>query len=513
MSLALIFFGTPVDSRLRQKDITTTNGTLAVWDVQTGILIREFDVGSFGKVAFSGDQTIVIDGQDTGLRSFSVLSGMRLGEDCIGLPRGEALGAHWICNGSLRLATKFETSERLGINIRELHPTSDPLYPVIRTFPVPPCDGEFCFSPPSFHAAFFTTRRVNILNVQSSQILLHTGVALRITLGCFSPSGSFFACGTADCQIYVWKNGSTSYEPWATLQSRSPFFGFSFSPTKASILTWGQKGIQLLYLGSSGSTLPPNKNSLLQNQIHSVAFSPNGKHIAVAQQGDGVITLIDSLSTAPLQSIKVDDHILDLRIIGNVVHAASGSSIFRWNLEPGETMHSAYSGGEVVTETLGIDLYPGSVKQLILSDDCSQIAYVIREKKKAFLFDVESKRLRKCDTPTKPIGVQFSPDGHQLWTLMDRELSTSDFLHFGVVGDQLVDVTRQGLLQVTHQHSPHGYSIGEEFKWVEGPGGRKLLWLPPSWREANGPGVRWEGSFLVLVNGYHPKPIIIDFQS
>ena len=494
--------------------MTTTNGVLVVWDVQTGILIREIDVGSFGKVAFSGDRTIAIDGQDIGLWSYSVLSGKRLGEDCIGLPRGEALGAHWICNGSLRLATKFETSGRLGINIRELHPTSDPSYPVIGTFSVPPRDGEFCFSPASFHAAFFTTTRVDILNVQSSQVLLHAEVEqLLITLGCFSPSGRFFACGTADCQIYVWKNGSTGYVPWTTLQPRLPFFGFSFSPTKASILTWGQKGIQLLSLRNPNNSLPPNDNNPPQNKNHLVACSLDGRHITVAQQGDGVITILDPLLATPLQFVAVDDQFFDLRIIGNTLIAVNGFNLFRWILESGENVYGENGGGRgAAIEPLGTSLHPNSIRQLVLSNDCSQIGYVLRGKRRVFLLDIKSKQLRKCETQTKPIGVQFSPDGHQLWAFMDRQLSTCDFLQFEVVGDELVDVTGQGLSWVVHQHSPYGHHIGAEFKWVEGPGGRKLLWLPPNWREDNGLGVRWEGSFLVLVNGSHPKPIIIKFQ-
>lgn len=508
-------FGTYVDSIFRQNlEMTTTDGMLAVWDVQTGVLVREIDIGSFGKVEFSGDQILAIDGQDTGLCSYSAFSGMRLGEDCIGLPRGETLGANWTCEGSLRFATKFETSGRLGINIRELQPTSDPLYPVIKSFSVPPHNGEFCFSPDSFHAAFFTTTQVDILSVQSSQVLLHAEVEqLVITLGCFSPSGSFFACGTSDCQIYVWKNGSTGYIPWTTLQPRLPFFGFSFSSTKALILTWGQRGIQLLDLGGSNRSLPPNENNSPQNQNHLVACSLDGKHIAVTQRGDSTITLLDPLSTTPLQSIAVGDQIFDLKIIGNIVVAVNGFNIFRWDLGAKETIHSGYGvGGGVASEPLGINLYPSSIKQLVLSNDCSQIGYIIKKKKWVFVFDIKSKELRRCKTQTKPICVQFSHDGHQLWAFINNQVSTYDFCQFEVVGDQLVDVTEQGLSWVGHQHSPHGYHIGKEFKWVEGPGGKKLLWLPPNWRENNEHNVRWEGSFLALVNGHHPKPIIIEFQ-
>ena len=495
--------------------MTTTDGILAVWDVRTGVLVREIDVGSFGKVEFSGDQILAIDGQDTGLCSYSVFSGMRLGEDCIGLPRGETLGAHWTCEGSLRFATKFETSGRLGINIRELQSTSDPFYPVIKSFSVTPHNGEFCFSPASFHAAFFTTTQVDILSVQSSQALFHAEVEQPvITLGCFSPSGSFFACGTSDCKIYVWKNGSAGYSPWTTLQPRLPFFGFSFSPTKALILTWGQKGIQLLHLGNSNRPPPPHENNPLQNQNHLVACSLDGRHIAVTQGGNNTITLLDPLSTTPLQSIIVDTQIFDFKIIGNVVVAVDGFNIFRWDLGAGETMHSAYGvGGKFASELLGIKLHPSSTKQLVLSNDCSKIGYIRRGKRRVFLFDIESKQLRICETQKKPIGIQFSPDGHQLWAFMDKQLSTCAFFQFEVVGDQLVDVTKQGLSWVGHQYSPYGYYIGTEFKWVEGPGGKKLLWLPPNWREDNELGVRWEGNFLALVNGYHPKPIIIEFQS
>ena len=255
------------------------------------------------------------------------------------------------------------------------------MYPVVESFPVPSYDGKFSFSPVPFHAAFVTTTEVVILNIQDLKVQLHAKVAkaLYIPPGCFSSNGHFFACGTSKHEIYVWKNTPTGYIFWGTLQTRLPFEGFSFSPVTTSILTWGEKGVQLLHLGNSTSSQPSNRGKWLhQYRSHLVACSMDGTHVVTAQQGGGVITVIDPLSGTPLQSIKADIHILDIRIVNNTVIAVDGHRLLRWSLEAGDIMQgSCETRREAIPETLGIDLHPDSVGQLILSSDCSQIGYLI----------------------------------------------------------------------------------------------------------------------------------------
>ena len=504
------------------------HGMLVIWDVQTGAIIKELKIGNFATVAFSGDHMVAIDEQWGGLWTCSVLGEVRLDEDGIRVdddwPGGLHMDAHWVYKGTLCFATKSKTSGRLTINIQELQP-SDRLCPVIESFSVPPYDGQLSFSPVSFHAAFVTRIEVVILNARGSEILLYTKVSqppFYISPGHFSPNGCLFACRTSKDEICVWKNTPIGYIPWGILQPRLPFDGFLFSPTTTSILTWGQKGIQLLYLGNPTGSLTPNENRPLQHRKHLVAYSTDETHIAVAQQGDSVITLLDPISGASIQSINVDIQIWDIGIANNTVFALGGHKLVRWDLEAGEIIHSPHNiRREAITETLGINLHSGSIVQLMLSNDCSQIAYIVKKTgrtflnniNKVFLYDIKSQKLRKCITPDKVIGIKFSPDGCQLWAIIDMESSDGCFMQFEIVGDHLTNVTEQGRSWVSLYQSPCGYCIRTRSQWVEDPKGRKLLWLPPGWREESEWGVRWEGSFLALLDGHHPKPIIIKFQS
>jgi len=486
---------------------------LWVWDVQTGVCIKELGIGMCGKIVFFGDQMITI--QDHGLSTYNLLSDTEQDEDHERLLGNEQLGAHWVYKGSHWLATKLGAGEKPIINIREFQPTSDPMYPVVESFQVPSYDGEFSFSPVTFHAAFATTTEVAILNIRDLKVQLHNKVAKSLYMppGCFSSNGHFFACGTSKHEICVWKNTPTCYIFWGTLQTRLLFEGFSFSPAITSILTWGEKGVQLLHLGNSTISQPSNRNEHpYQYRSHLVACSMDGTHVVTAQKGGNVITVINPLLGTPLKSIKVDIQTLDIRIANNTVIAVNGHKLLRWSLRAGEIMQgSCETGREAIPETLGIDLYPHTIEQLILSNDCSQIGYIIKGKQKVFLYDIKSQKLRKC-VAENIIGIQFSPDGHQLWAIIRWRPTSVKFLQFGVVGDHLTNVTEQGFSWVSPHQSLCGYCIVDKSKWVEGPGGRKLLWLPPSWRENSLWRVRWEGSFLALLSGHHPKPIIIKFQ-
>lgn len=70
-------------------------------------------------------------------------------------------------------------------------------------------------------------------------------------LGCFSPDGYFFTCGTLENEICVWKHTSAGYVHWDNLRPQLPFAGFAFLSTTASTLSWGSQGLELLHPGNS----------------------------------------------------------------------------------------------------------------------------------------------------------------------------------------------------------------------------------------------------------------------
>lgn len=372
--------------------------------------------------------------------------------------------------------------------------------------------------------------KIVILDVRSARILLHTEVTQPTygLLGQFSPDGCFFACNTSKNEICIWKKTPTSYVPWSNLQPRLRFEGFAFSPAVTSILTWGQEGIQLLHLENSASPLFPNEIEPCHGHgNHLVTYPTDRMHIAIARQEDGMITVLNSLSGIPQQSINTGIEIQDIRIVSDTIFAVGKCKLVRWDLETGASMPGAYdTEGEAINERLAIGADLDAVEHFRLSNDCSKIAFSIGHG--VFLYDIKSQEINKYMTLGRVIGIWFSPDGHQLGFIADRTQShgivssildhepVSYFTQLEIAEKHLVIKATQDLVGqwswVKVLQSPHGYHIGSGSRWVEDSGGRKLLWLPPSWRARSACDIRWEGNSLALVDGHHLEPIIIEFQ-
>ena len=144
-------------------------GTLTVWDIQTGVIILGNVAVDSSEIMFHGDGRAVTIDQSDQHHTLDVLSGKSLCRVDV-LP--SMLGAHWTHKNSLQFATYTEVDAEHTIHIYELQPTSAPPLHILSSFPVPPHDGGFSFSPVSFHASFSTETEVTILDVQDSKVLL-----------------------------------------------------------------------------------------------------------------------------------------------------------------------------------------------------------------------------------------------------------------------------------------------------------------------------------------------------
>ena len=204
----------PVSISILTSTPSTQFKSVVVWDIKTGVIVKEIviDVRGLRRIVFTGNYTITLVTDYCRIfRTYNVLDSTLLCEGEI-LPRYDRwLGAHWAHEDSLRFSTSLKTDGKLTINIHRLQPLSTPSLPMVKSFLVPPQDGEFLFSPVSFHASFVTGMGVVILDVRGSKILLRVEAAqpLYRPPGCFSPDGCFFACGTLENGICVWKNTST----------------------------------------------------------------------------------------------------------------------------------------------------------------------------------------------------------------------------------------------------------------------------------------------------------------
>jgi len=489
---------------------TLDTPTLYVWDTQTGVIISRTEIQGLGDILFSSNQRVVclLDG---GYR-FCVFDAIRSTQIHEGrLPQwpGYQLGAYWAHEDILMFATGFKTNQEFIINTQEFQLTSNHLYPVVESFHVPPHDGKFSFSPVSFHASFVTKTQVTIIDVQNSNILLQVKGAqsLYTPLGQFSPDGCFFACGTQEQWICVWKNTSTNYMPWSNLRPRLSFKGFSFSPTMPSILTWDQEGIQLLHINNQSNDLLPNRSKLNHQQGgHLVAHSTDWVHIATARQEDSNVIVLDSILGTLQQSINTGMEILDIKIVEDSVFVVDRQKMVSWHLHTGASSTRAIFSGVLVTS---------GIEHIVLSNDCSQIAFSLGEK--VSLYDIKAQAIIGTHLVGGDIfDIRFLPGQYRLHLFRCVSTPTKTAYDEG----ELAMLESRGFDRTSTLEDgwswanlfSHGYHIGSGFgQWIVDPRGRKLLWLPPNWRAKHWDSVRWNGNFLTLVGGHHPEPIVIQF--
>ena len=508
---------------------------VSVLDVQTGVVIISIPISQFGELVFSRNcRTItLLDSYGT----FSTYDGVNGTYICRGeLPASSRFlpGVHWAYEESFRVLTSSESDGKRMVNIQELRPTSTPPFHMVESFTVSLHDGQICFSHVSFHVSFTTETGVVILDLRDSRTLLQAGAVHSpyIPPGHFSPDGCFFACGTRQGVICVWKNWSASYALWSALRPRLPFIGVSFSPTTSSILAWGRDGVQLLEPGNNPAVPSPDKlERSQQGGNHLVAYSADGMHIATVRRGDGVVTILDTLSNTPRRSFDTNMKILDIKIVGDVLFVLDGCRLVSWHLETRMRVQ------DNSTRAISVSIQP---PYFALSDDCSQIAFSndlppsfrddwalsSPDRKEISLYNVQTRRILCSHTVRGSVeGIRFSPDGRQLWfaTCDDNDINLVK-LERGEDGEFVVMTTEHignkldaSVLSWANLFSSHGWRCGgkslwEIFEWVADSEGNKLLWLPLSWRVERSRDVRWDGNFLAFVGSERPDPIVIEFQ-
>ena len=494
------------------------SGKFTVWDVQTGVVIEDFNL-VLGVDMTQHERTLEFSEVVHTFLEGIIPNARALHEGCR-MQHTLDLGPHWTHEGCLYYATSLTSGHKLEINIQKFHPTPIPSHTVVGLFHIPYHAGKFSFSPVSFHASFVTSKEVIILDVRDQKILLDTKAIKKSyhPSGLFSPDGSFFACEMLMCGISVWKCTPICYIHWNIVQPRLSCEGFSFSPTTASILTWGKGGIQLLSLSNFGSPSPLTKTTE-SNLDHLVTSSVDGTWIATARQGGHTITILGSLTGTPQHVINTQSGIQQMKFVHNAILVFSGNQLAKWNLESDGKVKGGVNP-EVLTQIVPMGIHT-------LSNDGALLASF---KQRLFMYEINShKIISSCEVRRACIGadvegVQFSPCQSKLW-FWSVEYNNNPGYSFLLAGCfTQVELQRGHFVNSTvHKpvdewsllallHSSDGFHIGHGGQWVEDSRGRKLFWLPPNWRVRRIDKLIWSGNLLALVDGHHEKPIIIQFQ-
>ena len=494
---------------------------MAIWDIQTGVVIKDIPLRSFGEMVVSGNQrtTIALFMNGT-FRAYDGLTGTQLCNDTP-LPSPQyRFGGHWTHGESLRFATISDADrEQRIVRVFEFQPTSATPLLEVNSFLVPFFEERFCFCPITSHASCITSEEVVVFDVHDPKILFRVKVSRypNIPRGCFSPDGRFFACEAQEMEISVWKNTPTGYVTWSVLRPRLLFDGFSFSPSGTSILSWGPGGTQLLDNNNHLTSPPVKIGSGSDHRRHLVAYSKDESLIVTARQGCSVVTILDTLSGTPKRSINLSMKIRDLFVVNDTIYVTDACELVSWNLEAWGAVQSVHDTNRVAVD-LADHVHRGDVDLVALSKDCSQIAFTTWNPNTIFLYDLRAQDiLDKRYMDNDIMNIQFSPNiPHPYIITYDPSVSNSLWkLEIGedrrfAAMTELVLPDEWSMDSLLRPH--HGYSIWSGFEWVEDSGGNKVLWLPPSWRTEHGLDARWNSNFLALVSGHHPVPIILEFQ-
>ena len=452
-------------------------------------------------------------------RDFSIhngLNGGTLHKGQLQSPKDHQPYVQWVHGESLQFATSYKTNGKLAISIQGIQSTSNSLSFTAKSFFVPSINGEFSFSPVSFHASFVTETEIVVVDVQSSKILIHTKTTepLYNPPGQFSPDGSFLACKTLGNNICIWRNTPTGYVPWSTLQPRLKFDGFLFSPTATSVLTWGKfNGIQVLHVENSISSPSPSEiKALHQQREHLVAFSADGSHIVTAQRESSVFTVLDSLLDTTTQSINAGVEIQAIRIVDDTLLMAGRHKLIIWNLGAGEgTTVGGISHDIIATHMDG-------AHNLALSIDHSKMAFASEET--AILYDITAQAvLIKHEMYGTIQDIKFSQDGNLLYVWSCDMSFYGDYkvylTKFEIGGDVCsVRVTKECLedRQWNSLYLPSLKYYLRYLEWVQDSDGHRYLWLPPHWRTKAQSDIEYEHNFVALVGSHRQKPIVIEYQ-
>ena len=490
---------------------------IVIWDIQTGMVLNNIATWDLGKIIFSWDQTTITLITRFDFHTYDRLNGEQVCEGELPLPSNYNLGACWVHKESLQFAISSKTGQEHVISIQELQPTSNPPFHVVKSFSIPPQKGRFSFSQLLFYASFVSQEEIVILDARDSKILFRANdVPSYGGVGDFSHDGTFYAFVEKERDIQILKHTSTGYVRWSSLRPRFSWDGFSWSPTSISILCWGDSIIQLLHPENFHSPISPIVANHGEHTDYLVAYSADQTYIITTQYGGSTITVLN-LSDTTQQLIDTDAAICDIKVVGDTIFVIDRKRFNNSHLMIGGWVNGGHS---IRREDTTLHIHMNGL--LALSNNCSQVAFTSR--KSAFLYDIKAQRVLG-DLITDGddiIHIQFSPNESQLWFIVDLpddnekhkcyrvELDRAKDPCFGQV--TIEDLEDEWSLDSLFRSPDQCRIVGKRSKWISDPRGN-ILWLPLNWRKNHGLNARWDGNLLTLLSGYHPEPIIIEFQS
>ncbi|KAF9646646.1 YVTN repeat-like/Quino protein amine dehydrogenase [Thelephora ganbajun] len=380
---------------------------------------------------------------------------------------------------------------------------------------------EYRFHPTSSQLAFTTEGSVFVWDARDSKFLLEsTDVkGCRLASMTFSPDGRFFVCGAWNLGIYLWKQTPTGYTLHRKFISNTRASKPLVSPNGELIIALDGQAIQLWRIADSVTSLSDAPTLTLQRRdnVLILGFSPDEALAAITRMGDETITVVDLKSGIARLTIDAGMKVYAVGVAEGAIVAVGKGKIVTWNLPAvNDILNPRADDNDSVlsitfnhppfhqwpTTSVSPDLHHIAMAELCENGMIHRL----------HLYDVLT---GQCLT-----SVETEFYGHPRFTLDGREIwSVSPA--YGIDGWKIIEDSESNTTRLEHLsgiqqpgrfpwRSSRGYEVTNS-QWVLSPSGKRLLWLPPSWRSDEEDRM-WSGRLLALLDHELPEPVILEFE-
>jgi len=479
------------------------HNTLITWDLQTGgristIPSKPNTPSRCFSSTYSMDGRIVAvayrDSKDTtltGISTYNLLSGTRVYSHRVS--EGRIAASIWTHGELLRFATVKPGS----INIWEVGFTSKHTLVEIESLPAPDDidSGEFLFLSTLSRLAFTLREAVLVWDARNSKFLLNFSGSDQPREFSFSSDGRFFVCGTTGRDIHLWKESEspTGYLLHRKLVFNGPAIHGTtplLSPDGGSIIAPKYFETQLWHTTDPISP-PSGVPTQSSEKTHFVlAFSPDKSFVAAGRFGDNRATILDLESGDARLIVDTDTEIWGLGMTGSTAIVVGEGKIITWNLPAGHCVLGSKANIHDSVRTVALKSPAPLPKELRSASISVDFDFLAIERKVSEGMDV-------------------------------YDMSTGEYLgafndHWRTIKDVMTQygIKYSGVPLNRHFRPPWGrtHRAFTYDGWMVDSRMKRVLWLPHHWRLSPSYQKSY-GSFLALLDGVLPEPVIIESDS
>lgn len=492
------------------------------WDLQTGGLLSQISTWEYYRcdsVSYSGCETMIGSSFSSNtIVIYSVLSGTRISSHSIQSP---IVGNIWTCGEYFWFATvesSFQIADSRSIIMWQVGFTSSHSPTKVDSLSTPNqfFSSQLVLLPTLSRLAFILGGEVLVWDAQHHKLLLHSAEVENPRAMSFSPDGHFFVCGTEGREFYIWKESPTGYISNQRLVSGANGTTPYTSPSGESVISSGDRILQLW-----PTTSPPTTSPSISTQAsqHSgwffVEFSPDESLVAVAERLGATVTVLDTKSGNTCLIIDTNMKACGLRITEDKVIVVGDGKIVTWNLPARDCLPNT---GRNINDSVHTTTFKHFAH---ISGLCASISpnlnYLVTQGSQSVqqalcIYNTHTGE-KLTDATSSANTPGFTPNGHEVWCARD----SGQVYQWKIVrdGPHAVRLEELGInvepLSGVPWLSPYGYQVTDD-GWILCSSGKWLMWLPHHWRQDEKIQRKWNGKFLTVWNRSLPKPCILELK-